>query len=617
MAANTAIPVTGLNYNEIRANLRDFIAAKPDFADFDFQDSALGTLLDLLAYNTYYNAFYASMAASEAFIDSAQFYDSVVSRAKLVNYTPVSAQGATANVRISFVDASVSSSLLSINIPKNTEFTSTINSISYTFVTPRAYTVLANSSNGFATNIDLVEGIPLTHRYLFTSSNTEFILPNSDVDTRSISVTVTSSGNTSTYTPVSDILTINSSSKIFYIEADRDSKYKISFGDDVLGDKPDFNSTVAISYRVCNGTRGNGANNFTSAGSIDNQSVFTLSVNNRAVGGSSQEDIESVRFNAPKNYETQNRAVIAADYQRIILRDNRDLQAVNVWGGEENDPPIYGKVYASVKPIIGTLISASRAAQIKTNIRKYNVQSIDLEIVDPTFVFIEPTITVNMNVEATTLSASEIAALVAARVIAYEGTNLNRFGGRFRYSKFLNYLDNSDIGITGSSGSVQLQKRFIPSTTVKNSYTFNFNQRIANHMGGTNSAVSSSRFTLNGEDNSFIDDDAEGNIRTYYTSGINKIYTNVAAGTVNYDTGKIVLNAFIPTAYVGNHISINVIPTTQNFAPIRNQILLISGASIKVFDDETQKELAAITSVNTIGKSANVSETGLAPVTTY
>ena len=468
MAANTAIPVTGLNYNEIRANLRDFIAAKPDFADFDFQDSALGTLLDLLAYNTYYNAFYTSMAASEAFLDSAQFYDSVVSRAKLVDYTPVSAQGATANVRISFVSTTASASLLSISIPKNTEFTSTINSISYTFVTPQAYTVIANSSNGFAANIDLVEGTPLTHRYLFTSSNTAFILPNSGVDTRSISVTVTSSGNTSTYTPVSDILTINSSSKVFYIEADRDSKYKISFGDDTLGDKPDYNSTVAISYRVCNATRGNGANNFTTSGSIDNQSVFTLSVNNRAVGGSNQEDIESIRFNAPKNYETQNRAVIAADYQRIILRDNRDLQAVNVWGGEENDPPIYGKVYASVKPIIGTLISASRATQIKANIRKYNVQSIDLEIVDPTFVFIIPSVVVNMNVEATTRSASEIAALVAARMITYEGANLNRFGGRFRYSRFLNYLDTSDVGITGSSGSVQLQKRFLPSSSVKN-----------------------------------------------------------------------------------------------------------------------------------------------------
>ena len=615
MAANTAIPVTGLNYNEIRANLRDFIAAKPDFADFDFQDSALGTLLDLLAYNTYYNAFYTSMAASEAFIDSAQFYDSVVSRAKLVDYTPVSAQGATANVRISFVSTTASASLLSISIPKNTEFTSTINSISYTFVTPQAYTVIANSSNGFAANIDIVEGTPLTHRYLFTSSNTAFILPNSGVDTRSISVTVTSSGNTSTYTPVSDILTINSSSKVFYIEADRDSKYKISFGDDTLGDKPDYNSTVAISYRVCNATRGNGANNFTTSGSIDNQSVFTLSVNNRAVGGSNQEDIESIRFNAPKNYETQNRAVIAADYQRIILRDNRDLQAVNVWGGEENDPPIYGKVYASVKPIIGTLISASRATQIKANIRKYNVQSIDLEIVDPTFVFIIPSVVVNMNVEATTRSASEIAALVAARMITYEGANLNRFGGRFRYSRFLNYLDTSDVGITGSSGSVQLQKRFLPSSSVKNSYTFSFNQPIINPL--LDSAVTSSRFTLNGEANSFIDDDAGGNIRTYYTSGADRIYTNVTAGTVNYETGKIVLNAFVPTAYVGSYISINVNPVIQNFAPVRNQILLISGASIKVFDDETYKELAAINSVSTIGESTATFETGLAPVTTY
>jgi len=615
MAANTAIPVTGLNYDEIRANLRDFIAAKPDFADFDFQDSALGTLLDLLAYNTYYNAFYTSMAASEAFIDSAQFYDSVVSRAKLVDYTPTSAQGATANVAISFTAATASESLLSISIPKNTEFTSTINSISYTFVTPKSYTVVANSTNGFKANIDLVEGIPLTHRYLFTSSNTEFILPNSGVDTRSISVTVTSSGNTSTYMPVSDILTINSSSKVFYIEADRDSKYKISFGDDILGDRPDYNSTVAISYRVCNATRGNGANNFTTSGSIDNQSVFTLSVNNRAVGGSNQEDIESIRFNAPKNYETQNRAVIAADYQRIILRDNKDLQAVNVWGGEENDPPIYGKVYASVKPVLGTLISTTRANQIKTNMRKYNVQSIDLEIVDPTFVYIIPSVAVNMNVEATTRSASEIAALVAARIITYEGANLNRFGGRFRYSRFLNYLDTSDVGITGSSGSVQLQKRFIPSTTVKNSYTFSFNQPIINPL--LDSAVTSSRFTLNGEANSFIDDDAGGNIRTYYTSGADRIYTNVTAGTVNYETGKIVLNAFIPTAYVGSYISINVNPVAQNFAPVRNQILLISGASIKVFDDETYKELAAINSVSTIGLTARTFETGLAPVTTY
>lgn len=614
MTANTALHVTGLNYDQIRANLRDFIAAKPEFSDYDFQDSAIGTLLDLLAYNTYYNAFYTSMAASEAFIDSAQFYDSVVSRAKLVDYTPVSARGATANVRISFVAATANTTLTSISVPKDTEFTSSINSISYTFVTPQAYTFTSNSTNGFSGDIELVEGQPLTHRYLFTSSNTEFVLPNAGVDTRSLSVTVTSSGNTVTYVPVTDILNINSSSKIFYTHADRDFKYKISFGDDVLGDKPDYNSTVAISYRVCNATRCNGANNFTSSGSIGGQSIFTLTVNERASGGANQEDIESIRFNAPKNYETQNRAVVASDYQRLILRDNKDLQAVNVWGGEENDPPIYGKVYASVKPYLGTLISPARANRIKTDLRKYNVQAIDLEIVDPTFLYVVPTISVNLNVEGTSRSASEVAALVAARIVTFEGNNLNRFDGRFRYSRFLNYLDDADRGITGSTGSVKLQKRFIPSLTAKNNYTFNFNQKIVNPK--LESAVSSTEFTLDGI-SSFIDDDNEGNIRIYYMSNATKIYTNLKAGTVDYNTGKIVLTAFLPTAYVGSYISIHVNPVTQNFTPIRNQILLISGASVKIFDDATDRVLASVTSISTVGQTTITNETGLAPVTTY
>lgn len=614
MSANTALNVTGLNYDQIRNNLRDFISAKPEFADYDFQDSAIGTLLDLLAYNTYYNAFYTSMAASEAFIDSAQFYDSVVSRAKLVDYMPGSARGATANVRISFVAATANASLTSISIPKDTEFTSSINSISYTFVTPQAYTLTSNSTNGFSGDIELVEGQPLTHRYLFTASNTEFVLPNAGVDTRSISVTVTSSGNTVTYVPVTDILNVNSSSKVFYTHADRDLRYKISFGDDVLGDKPDYNSTVAISYRICNATRCNGANNFTASGSIGGQSIFTLTVNERASGGANQEDIESIRFNAPKNYETQNRAVIASDYQRLILRDNKDLQAVSVWGGEDNDPPIYGKVYASVKPYLGTLISPTRANKIKTDLRKYNVQSIDLEIVDPTFLYVVPTISVNMNVESTSKSASEVATLTAARIVTFEGNNLNRFDGRFRYSRFLNYLDEADRGITGSTGTVKLQKRFIPSLTIKNNYTFKFNQKIVNPK--LESAVSSTEFTLDGL-SSFIDDDNDGNIRIYYMSGATKIYTNLKAGTVDYDTGKIVLTAFLPTTYVGSYISITVNPATQNFTPIRNQILLISGASIKVFDDATDRLLASVATISTVGQTTTTNETGLAPVTVY
>lgn len=614
MAANTALNVAGLNFNEIRANLRDFIAAKPEFADYDFQDSAIGTLLDLLAYNTYYNAFYANMAASESFIDSAQFYDSVVSRAKLVGYVPTSAHGATANVRISFTSAVANSTFTSITIPKDTKFTATINSVAYTFVTPKSYVIVANTSNLFQGDVDIVEGYPLTHRYLYTTSNTAFVLPNANVDTRSISVTVNSAGNTQTYLQADDILTVNSSSKIFYLDGDRDYKYKVSFGDNVLGRRPDYNSTVAISYRVCSATRGNGANNFTATGSIGGQSNFSISTNARASGGSDQQDIESVRFNAPRMYEIQNRAVTAQDYQRIILDNNPDLQMVNVWGGEENDPPIYGKVYVVAKPKQGTLISSSRKEQIKTFIRKYSVQSIDIEFSDPTFLYIIPSINVQYDSKLTTTTSSGVAVRVSNRIIGYESNNLNKFDGKFRFSRFLDYLDGADDGIVGSTASIRIQKRFNPSLVKKNTYTFKFNQQIVKPLNET--AVTSSAFTFAGE-TCYLDDDNNGNVRIYYFVGNSKIYINTQIGSVNYENGTVILRDFVCSAYAGNYLAINVNPITQNFSPIRNQILLISNAVVRVYDDATNRLLYTLNSIETVGQTTNYNETALTSVTVY
>ena len=213
MPANTAISVTGLSFDTIRANLRDFIKAKSEFADFDYEDSAIGSMLDLLAYNTYYNAFYANMAANESFLDSAQLYDSVVSHAKTLGYRPVSAVGATANVRISFTDTATLAQR-SLNIVKNSQFTATINGVSYIFVTPKSYTISANSTNGFRGNIDITEGVPLTHRFLFNTANTSFILPNENVDTSSITITATVGSNTQSFIRADDIFTVNSSSKV-------------------------------------------------------------------------------------------------------------------------------------------------------------------------------------------------------------------------------------------------------------------------------------------------------------------------------------------------------------------------------------------------------------------
>lgn len=617
MAANTALTVTGLSYDTIRANLRDFIAAKPDFADYDFEDSAIGTLLSLLAYHAYYNAFYTNMAASEAFIDSAQFYDSVVSRAKLQGYVPVSARGATANVKISFTTASYSASNPTLLIPQNTKFRATINGVAYTFVTPESYTVAANSSNRFQAFIQLVEGLPLTHRFVYTTSNTSFILPNDNVDTRSLSVQVISGANTQTYLQADDILVVNSSSKVFYLEADRDNKYKIAFGDNYLGRKPDNNSVVAVSYRVCNATKGNGANNFSATGSIAGQVNFTLTVEERATGGASQEGIESVRFNAPRAYETQNRAVIDSDYARIIKRDNTDLEVVSTWGGQDNDPPIYGKVFVSAKPYQGTLISSARKTQIKTAIKKYNVRGIDVEFVDPTLLYIKPTVDISYDASKTTLSASQIAALVAQRIIDYETNNFNQFEGKFWASRFQTYLDQSDQGIVGSSVQIDLQKRFTPSTTIPNTYTFRFNAALNKFGPAEKSAqplgwLGSSGFTSKGFTN-YLEDTGFGIVRSYYrsTSLGDRIYTNTTQGTIDYDDGTVILTNFLPTAFVGSEMKINVRPASPNVEAIRNQLLYFADASVTVTEIKSRTTGASLTTIATQGQSTTLNETGL------
>ena len=614
MAANSAITVAGLDFDTIRLNLRNFLAGKPDFSDFDFEDSAIGTLLDLLAYNTYYNAFYANMAANEGFLDTAQIYDNVVSRAKMIGYLPTSARGPTANVRVSFTTPA-NSTFRTINIAKNTQFRATVNGVSYTFVTPQSYPITANSSNRFNGFIQITEGVPLTHRFLFSAANTAFVLPNANTETSSITVSVTTSGNTLTYTQASDLRTVNSTSRVFFIEPDRNKLYKISFGDNVLGKKPAFNSTVAVSYRVTNGTRANGANNFTAVSTVGGQSSFTLTTVERATGGAEIESIESIRFNAPRLYETQNRAVTREDYKRIILRDNPDLAAVNVWGGEENDPPIFGKVYACVKPKLGTLVSTNRKERIKQSIKPYNVQSIDLEIVDPTYLYVVPTLIVRYDPLLTTLQPSEIAVRVANKVIAYESTNLNRFEGKFRYSRFLDSIDSAEDSIVSSTAKIEAQKKFLPSTTQSNTYRISFNRMIYHPSDGYQTATSSTSFTLNGF-TSFLDDDGNGNVRAYYVSQGTRTYIK-NVGTIDYKTGLITLNAFQPTSVTTDEIDVRVELDDYNVTPIRNQILLIAGAKITLINDNTGAIDARLDSVSTVGNSATLGATSISQLTTF
>ena len=618
MPANTDLIVTGLDYDTIRANLRTFIAAKPEFTDYDFTDSALGTLLDLLAYNTYYNAFYVNMAANEGFLDTAQLYDSVVSHAKKLGYTPTSARGASANVKLIFTNSTANTTFRSIRVAKDTKFTASVNGVSYTFVAPQTYTITANAENGFSEYIKITEGIPLTHRYIFNrSSNTSFVLPNDNVDTSSITVTVTTSGNTQTYIKSNDVLTINSSSQVYFVEADKEQKYRVVFGDGVLGKLPATSSVVAISYRVCNGAAPNGAAEFNLVGStIDGQNGIYIEPVGRASGGASIESIESVRFNASLQYETQNRSVTAYDYERIILRENPDIQAVTVWGGEENVPPIYGKVFVCPKPKNGTLFSTNRKNDIRTSVRKFNVQSIDVEIVDPTYLYIMPEIDTRYIPTNTAKTPGELASAMTNKVIAYESEYLSRFGQRFRYSRFLDYLDSVDDAIVSTNANIRLRKTFVPNLTGINTYTLKFNHKIQRlgsvSDGAQNSAfgcLTSSSFEYAGF-TSFFDDNGYGTIRIYHTTGINgvssRVYTNNTAGTIDYDTGTVIISDFVAGSFSGSELSIVVSPTNPNIIPIRNQILLMSQTIVNVIDDFTGKTVAVASNVDTMGQTATL-----------
>jgi len=615
MAANTALTVAGLDFDSIRLNLRNFIAGRSEFSDFDFEDSAIGTLLDLLAYNTYYMSFYANMAANESFLDTAQIYDNVVSRAKMIGYLPNSARGATANVKVTFTSAVANASFRTITVAKNTRFTTLVNGVSYIFVTPKSYSIKANTANRFNGYIDITEGTPLTHRYAFTTANTSFVLPNANTDISSISVDVTTGGNTQTYIQATDLTTVNSSSKVFFIEPDKNKLYKVGFGDNVLGTRPAYNSTVLISYRVCNGVRPNGANNFTASGTVGGQSSFTLSTIERAIGGADVETTDSIRFNAPRLYETQGRAVTSEDYRRIILQNNPDISGVNVWGGEENSPPVYGKVYASLTAKQGTLISTRRKNQIKADMRKYNVQTIDMEIVDPTYLYINPVITVRYDPLKTTLSASEIGDAVANKIIQYESTYLNRFEGKFRYSRFLDILDSASTSIESTTADISVQKRFIPSLTGENTYTLTFNRPIFHPNDGYVSAVSSNAFGYSGEQ-CYFDDDGFGNVRIYFLRNAQKNFVIDNIGSIDYNTGKIVLNSFRPQSLNGE-INLSVKIADYNVYPIRNQILLISNSRVKVLNDNTGREESLIDPINTIGTTTTLSSTSITFVTSF
>ena len=612
MPANNALLLSDINFDDIKSNLKTFLSNQTEIGDYDYESSTMQTLLNLLSYNTYMNSYYLNMVGNEMFLDSAQIRSNIVSRAKMLNYTPRSAQGPTATVQVVITPTDTPDF---ITLPKDTKFRTTVDGTQYVFVATDTTTINADSGI-YSTNINITEGRPFTFRYTVSSLNpVRYIIPADNIDTRSVVVKVQNSSTDDTITTFNNaenLTTVTATTDAYFLKENEDGRYEIEFGDNILGKALNDGNIVIIEYRTCNGTAAQGANNFTSVDSIDGYSNVTVNHVSRAQGGGDKESVQSIKFNAPKNYEAQGRAVTRRDYETIVKNQFADIQTVSVWGGEDNNPPIYGRVYISVKPFSGTLLAEDRKQTIADYLIDRNVLTIEPQIVDPTYLYVKPSLTVKYNPDLTTLTPGQISTAITNAINNYETNNLGLFGQNYINSQLIRDVYKVNSSITSIQTDVKMEKLFKPNTSVLTKYTINFNNALFNPHAGHKYAISSSKFTYNGEANSYFDDDGNGNLRVYTpTSTGTRTYINLNVGSVNYLTGVVTINDLLITAYEGNAIAVTADPDKADVDGLRNQLLLIKDATISLFDTNLQSTVSTISSINTEGTTTTIPETGV------
>ena len=592
MAEVTKLRISELDFDQIKNNFKSFLKEQDIFRDYNLEGSTISHLLDILSYNTHYNAFYLNMVANEMFIDSATTRNAMISLSKLLGYVPKSRTAAKANVNISITP---NDSPANITIAKNTKFSSAIDGVNYTFVADQSYSTTANSDNATVTidNVSLIEGDPLTFNYTANTkdSSQRFTVPNRGVDHSTITVSIKENSFTTElapYTQATDLLELSSTSNVFFIEEGTDFLTEIKFGDGVLGRKLKTGNIVIIDYNVCSGVLGNGANNFAVATTAGGYSTVTLVTNDKAEGGSDEESINSIRFNAPRHYNTQNRAVTTDDYKRIVLRDYPLAESIVVYGGEDADPPEYGKVFIGIKPKSGLYLTDSVKTNIKDNIlKKYNVASITPEFVDLDYIYVLLTTTVNFDSRKTTKTSQTLRSNIINSIKTYVAEDLYKFEQTFRLSKLQTKIDTTDTSILGDDCSIRLKKTIEPALNTKLSYILRFNNAISHPHAGHAATLSSTLFSITDEQNILREDckikDFNGMLKIYRTDNEgteHSVRDNV--GTVDYITGKVVLTAFDPASYSGNQISITIIPVLGDVLALREQLITIQENDINL-----------------------------------
>ena len=623
MATNSKgrLEITDLDFDTVKSNFKTYLSQQKQFTDYDFEGSSMSVLMDLLAYNTHYMAFHANMLANEMFIDTSLTRAASVSHAKALGYTPSSPKASNTTVTITVSGVPIAQQ--SLTMAAGTIFTSSVNDTSYNFVTIGDETSTSENGTFEFTDIRIYEGTRVRYTYTVNSSNLEqqFIIPSAAVDTSTLVVSVQASSSditTESYTLNTDYATLTSTATKYFLQEIEDGQYEVYFGDGVTGKKPIDGNIVILDYVVTNGTLADGAKAFTAASTIGGYSdIAVTTTGSNSSGGGDAETVDSIKFNAPLKYATQGRAVTPDDYKAIVPSVYTNIKSIQCWGGEDNDPPIYGKVYIAIRPNTGTSLTTTTKNSIVTSLKKYNVASIVPEIVDAEILYLVLGVTAKFNSTMTEKSKSDIKALVNTSISSFNTNNLQKFDSVFRHSNLLKSIDDTDTSILSSTATVKLKRIITPTLNAITKYTISFNNMVYHPAASwSQTVVESTGFYLTGNTNEqFIDDDGNGNIRTFYLlGGTTKTITNAQAGTVNYNTGVVVLTSFNISSVTNSDGTINVTvkPDSNDVIPVRQQIIEIDTVATTVtaeVDDFATGKATAGVGYSTSSSTAPVGST--------
>ena len=596
MATANKLDISTLDFDNIKTNLKKFISNQDEFKDYDFEGSGMSVLLDLLAYNTHYLAYNANIMGNEMFIDTADLRNSIVSHAKTLGYTPNSARAPYADINV--VVNNATGATLTMNA--GTQFTTTVDNVSYNFVSIGSNIISPVDGVYTFSNLKIYEGTYVTYQYTVDTTDIDqrFLIPSANADTNTLIVSVQNSSTdtiTNTYTLATGITSLTDTSKVYFLQEAEDGKFEIYFGDGVTGKQLVNGNIITLKYVVTNKTLANGASSFALSGNIGGFSDVAITVNSNAANGSEAETKDSIKFNAPKSYAAQDRAVTIEDYKTKVKELYANTQSVSAWGGEDHSTPYYGRVYISIYPKTGSNLTTATKNSIVTTLKQYSIGSVTPVIIDPEVTYILLTSNVRYKEAATTKTATTLKSEITDALTTYNTTTLQQFDSMLRYSKILDTIDDVDTNaILSNITTVRLRKSFTPALSTSTKYTISLSNALYNPHSGHNSTaggiLSSTGFKIDGDTTNvyYVNDDGNGNVRLYYLVGSVKTYTNNTQGTIDYSTGDVVLNSLNVSSIenirgaASTVVELTVTPSSNDIVPVRNQVLSIDVANSSI-----------------------------------